>query len=164
MKNNNQNYGSQINRDNNQARNTKDANANPQRSPENGRESNVPDSASGSDKVNQADIEIGKRLENQDAENTNTVPNPAERISDAEDFNDENIDHAIDKANNRIPQHSSRKANRDAENNDDDKERESIDAGTNPDRNAVDNTRRSRDPETGKENNDINNVKPGSKR
>ena len=102
-------YDSQMDRDNNQAKNAKNDSANPQRSPENGRDSNVPDSASGSNKVNQTDIEIGKRLENQDAENTNTVPDQGQRISNAEDVNDKNMDLARNKAESHIPQNSSRK-------------------------------------------------------
>ncbi len=114
----NQTYESQMNKDNNQVKNTKDANANTQRSSENGRESNVPDATSGSDKVNQVDIEIGRRLENQDAENTNTVPNPGKRISNPEDVNDENIRDAINTANNRVSKDSSGKSGKDFNNKD----------------------------------------------
>lgn len=105
----NQTYESQMNKDGNQAKNAKDANTNNQYSPENGRDSNVPNATSGSNKVNQADIEIGRRLENQDAENTNMVPDSGKRISNAEDLNDENIKNAIDKASSKTSQDSSRK-------------------------------------------------------
>lgn len=60
--------------------------------------------------LNQADIEIGKRLENQDAENTNTVPDSNNRISDPEDVNDKNMENAVNKANSRVPKDSSKKA------------------------------------------------------
>lgn len=105
----NQTYEYQMNKDGNQAKNAKDANTNNQHSPENGRDSNVPNATSGSNKVNQADIEIGRRLENQDAENTNMVPDSGKRISNAEDLNDENIKNAIDKASSKNSQDSSRK-------------------------------------------------------
>ena len=83
-----QKHESQLNRDDNKAKNAKNANANSQHSPENGRDSNVPSSISGSDKVNQVDIEIGKRLEHQDAENTNKVPNPDNRIPNPDESAD----------------------------------------------------------------------------
>ncbi len=105
-----QDHDSRKNMDSNQAKNAKDLNSNSQRSSENGREANVPNSASGSNKVNQADMEIGKRLENQDAENTNTVPDLNNRISDPEDVNDKNMENAINKANSRVPKDSSKKA------------------------------------------------------
>lgn len=58
-----QNYQSQKNRDNIQAHNANNAAANPQRSPQNGRDSNVPDSASGSDAINKLDLEIGHKMD-----------------------------------------------------------------------------------------------------
>lgn len=105
-----QDHDSRKNMDSNQAKSAKDLNSNSQRSSENGREANVPNSESGSNKVNQADIEIGKRLENQDAENTNTVPDSNNRISDPEDVNDKNMENAVNKANSRVPKDSSKKA------------------------------------------------------
>lgn len=88
-------YESQMNRDNNASKNARDANSNSQHSPENGRDSNVPDSTSGSERINELDLEIGRRME-QDAENTNTIPNADNQIPNPDDFDEGDYEDSID--------------------------------------------------------------------
>ncbi len=73
------NYTPQQNRDSNESRNAIDeSNTDSQRSPENGRDSNVPGSNSGSYTTNTSDADIDSNFDGDIEDEENLIPNPDE--------------------------------------------------------------------------------------